>query len=144
MAHCEKTFPLCFGGARLDGSSATLDGHGERVHDHFSGQSSFATNALANERNGVKVSSNVPLKRPGPLGRGFQAGTGTAMNALTVRPGTSFASFGADAAGCSAIMAARAVGATTIVAIDIVPSLLEMAKDLGAPHAINFALPRFP
>jgi aryl-alcohol dehydrogenase len=36
-AHCEKTFPLCFGGARLDGSTATLDSHGEKVHDHFSG-----------------------------------------------------------------------------------------------------------
>jgi PAS domain S-box-containing protein len=54
MAHCEKTFPLCFGGARLDGSTATLDGHGEKVHDHFFGQSSFATYALANERNEVE------------------------------------------------------------------------------------------
>jgi threonine dehydrogenase-like Zn-dependent dehydrogenase len=25
IAHCEKTFPLSFGGARLDGSTATLD-----------------------------------------------------------------------------------------------------------------------
>src|SRR5258708_31562243 len=59
------------------------------------------------------------------------------MNALSVRPGTSFASFGVGAVGCSAIMAARAVGATTIVAIDIVPSRLEMAKELGATHVIN-------
>jgi aryl-alcohol dehydrogenase len=57
MAHCDKTFPLCFGGSRLDGSTATLDGQGEKVHDHFFGQSSFATYALANERNVVKVSS---------------------------------------------------------------------------------------
>jgi len=55
IAHCEKTFPLSFGGARLDGSTATLDGHGEKVHDHFFGQSSFGTYALANERNVVKV-----------------------------------------------------------------------------------------
>jgi Zn-dependent alcohol dehydrogenase len=34
-------------------------------------------------------------------------------------------------------MAAQAVGATTIVAIDIVPSRLEMAKELGATHVIN-------
>jgi aryl-alcohol dehydrogenase len=59
------------------------------------------------------------------------------MNALNVRPGTSFACFGAGAAGCSAIMAARVVGATTIVAIDIVPSRLGMAEELGATHAIN-------
>jgi threonine dehydrogenase-like Zn-dependent dehydrogenase len=40
-------------------------------------------------------------------------------------------------------MAARAVGATTIVAIDIVPSRLEMAKELGATHVINTQLERF-
>jgi aryl-alcohol dehydrogenase len=137
MAHCEKTFPLSFGGTRLDGSTATVDGQGEKVHDHFFGQSSFATYALANERNVVKVSRDVPLERLGPLGCGIQTGAGAVMNALNVRPGTSFASFGAGAVGCSAIMAARVVGATTIVAIDIVPSRLEMAKELGATHAIN-------
>ena len=85
----------------------------------------------------VKVGSDVPLERLGPLGCGIQTGAGAVMNALNVRPGTSFASFGAGAVGCSAIMAARAVGATTIVAIDIVPSRLEMTKELGATHAIN-------
>jgi aryl-alcohol dehydrogenase len=126
IAHCEKTFPLSFGGARLDGSTATLDAQGEKVHDHFFAQSSFATYALATERNVVKVSSDVPLERLGPLGCGIQTGAGAVMNALNVRPGTSFASFGAGAVGCSSIMAARAVGATTIVAIDIAPSRLEM------------------
>jgi aryl-alcohol dehydrogenase len=125
------------GGTRLDGSTATLDGQGEKVHDRFFGQSSFATYALANERNVVKVSRDVPLERLGPLGCGIQTGAGAVMNALNVRPGTSFASFGVGAVGCSAIMAARAVGATTIVAIDLVSSRLEMAKELGATHVIN-------
>jgi aryl-alcohol dehydrogenase len=137
IAHCERTFPLSFGGARLDGSTATLDAQGGKVHDHFFGQSSFATYAVAYERNVVKVSSDVPLERLGPLGCGIQTGAGAVMNALNVRPGTSFAVFGAGAVGCSAIMAARAVGATTIVAIDIVTSRLELAKKLGATHAIN-------
>jgi len=137
MAHCAKAFPLCFGGARLDGSTATLDDHGEKVHDHFFGQSSFATYALANERNVVKVSSDVPIERLGPLGCSIRPEPVRVMNALNMRLGTSFASFGAGAVGCSAIMAAQAVGATTIVAIDIVPSRLELAKELGATHAIN-------
>jgi aryl-alcohol dehydrogenase len=137
IAHCEKTFPLSFGGARLDGSTATLDAQGEKVHDHFFAQSSFGTYALANEGNVVKVRSDAPLERLGPLGCGIQTGAGAVMNALKVAPGTTFACFGAGAVGCSSIMAARAVGATTIVAIDIVPSRLEMAKELGATHAIN-------
>src|ERR1700724_3833008 len=137
MAHCEKTFPLCFGGARLDGSTATVDAQGEKVHDHFFAQSSFGTYALAHEGNVVKVRSDAPLERLGPLGCGIQTGAGAVMNALKVAPGTTFASFGAGAVGCSSIMAARAVGATTIVAIDIVPSRLEMAEELGATHVIN-------
>ncbi len=103
----------------------------------FSDNRRLRHTALANERNVVKVSSDVPLERLGPLGCGIQTGAGAVMNALNVRPGTSFASFGAGAVGCSAIMAARAVGATTIIAIDIVPSRLEMAKELGATHTIN-------
>lgn len=137
MAYCEKLFPLCFGGSRLDGSTATVDDRGEKVHDRYFGQSSFATHALANERNVVKVNGDVPLERLGPLGCGIQTGAGAVMNALKVRPGTSFACFGAGAVGCSAIMAARAVGATTIIAIDLVPSRLEMAKELDATHVIN-------
>ena len=90
IAHCEKTFPLSFGGARLDGSTATLDAQGGKVHDHFFAQSSFATYALANERNVVKVSSEVPLERLGPLGCGIQTGAGAVMNALSVRPGYKF------------------------------------------------------
>ena len=82
--------------------------------------------------------SDVPLlERLGPLpAAGIQTGAGAVMNALNVRPGTSFASFGAGAVGCSAIMAARAVGATTIVAIDICASRLEMAKELGATYML--------
>lgn len=34
-------------------------------------------------------------------------------------------------------MAARVVGATTIIAVDVVPSRLELAKELGATHVVN-------
>jgi aryl-alcohol dehydrogenase len=80
IAHCEKTFPLSFGGARLDGSTATLDAQGGKVHDHFFAQSSFGTYALANEGNVVKVRSDAPLERLGPLGCGIQTGAGAVMN----------------------------------------------------------------
>src|SRR6202047_4650964 len=62
------------------------------------------------------------------------------MTSLPPRKRFSLTSAGTKIPGqvsCSAIMAARAVGATTIIAIDIVPSRLEMAKELGATHTIN-------
>ena len=40
--YCDLAMPLCFGGRRLDGSTAFRCGE-DAVHSHFFGQSSFAT-----------------------------------------------------------------------------------------------------
>jgi aryl-alcohol dehydrogenase len=121
--YCENTYALSFGGARLDGSMATRDAEGKPVHDHFFGQSSFGTLALANERNVVKVPEDAPLELLGPLGCGIQTGAGSVMNALKVGAGTSFVVFGAGAVGLAAVMAASAVGATTVANKTPWPSL---------------------
>lgn len=136
LTYCANFYPLNFGGAREDGSTATHDKQGS-VHDHFFGQSSFGAYALAHERNVVKVPANAPLELLGPLGCGIQTGAGAVMNALKVRPGSSFAAFGGGAVGLSAVMAARVAGATTIIAADVVPARLALAKELGATHTVN-------
>ena len=136
LTYCANFYPLNFGGAREDGSTATHDKQGA-VHDHFFGQSSFGTFALAHERNVIKVPTTAPLELLGPLGCGIQTGAGAVMNALKVRPGSSFAAFGGGAVGLSAVMAARVAGATTIIAADVVPSRLALAKELGATHTVN-------
>jgi len=46
---------------------------------------------------------------------------------------------GAGAVGLSAVMAARVAGATTIIAVDVVPARLDLARELGATHAFNGA-----
>jgi aryl-alcohol dehydrogenase len=136
LTYCANFYPLNFGGAREDGSTATHDKQGA-VHDHFFGQSSFGTYAVAHERNVVKLPGNAPLELLGPLGCGIQTGAGAVMNALKVRPGSSFATFGGGAVGLSAVMAARVAGAATIITADVVPSRLALAKELGATHTIN-------
>ena len=135
-AYCERQFALNFGCARQDGSNSAHDRDG-LVHDHFFGQSSFASHALANERNVVKVPKSLPLALLGPLGCGLQTGAGAVMNSMKVGAGESFAAFGAGSVGLAAVMAARVVGATTIVAVDVVPARLRMAKRLGATHVID-------
>lgn len=135
--HCDDFFALNFGGCRKDGSTAVTEPGGTQIHDHFFGQSSFATHAIAHERNLVKVDRQAPLELLGPLGCGIQTGAGAVMNSLGVGAGQSFAAFGAGAVGLSAVMAARAVGATTIIAVDVQPSRLELAKACGATHVVN-------
>lgn len=136
-SYCKEFYPRNFGGSDMDGNNAIQDADGNPLNDHFFTQSSFATYALSLESNTIKVSKDAPIELLGPLGCGIQTGAGAVINSLKVRPGTSFVTFGAGAVGLSAVLAAQVAGATTIIAVDVVPSRLEFAKELGATHVIN-------
>ncbi|WP_404406636.1 NAD(P)-dependent alcohol dehydrogenase [Pelagibacterium halotolerans] len=136
ITYCHEFFPRNFFATRADGSTA-LSVDGEAIHSNFFGQSSFATHALCHEVNVVKVPHDVPLDLLGPLACGIQTGAGAVMNALKVSAGKSFVVFGAGSVGLSALMAARVVGATTIIAVDMNDARLATARELGATHTIN-------
>jgi len=136
--YCLNFFQYNFHGARPDGTT-TLRRGDQVVHGSFLGQSSFADHALAAERNVVKVREDVPLELLGPLGCGVMTGAGAVMNVLRPRPGASIAVFGVGPVGMSAILGAVVVGCTTIIAVDINPERLKMAKELGATHTVNAA-----
>ncbi len=135
-SYCHEFFPRNFFAVRPDGTSA-LGRDGDTVHGNFFGQSSFATHALCHETNVVKVSRDLPLELLGPLACGIQTGAGAVMNALKVSVGRSLVVFGTGSVGLSAVMAAKVVGATTIVAVDMNDDRLAMARELGATHSIN-------
>jgi aryl-alcohol dehydrogenase len=136
MVHCEKFLGLNMAPDRLDGSSALSNGGG-LIHGHFFGQSSFASHAIASERNAIKVTKDVPLEILGPLGCGVQTGAGTVLNALQPEEGSSIAIFAAGSVGLSALMAAVVAGCSTIVAVDLNPERLALARELGATHTID-------
>lgn len=132
---CKNNFALNFGGVMSDGTKR-LSQDGKEVSNFF-GQSSFAAYAVANERNVVNVDKSIDLTILGPLGCGFQTGAGTVLNSLKPKFGTSIVIFGAGAVGSAAIMAAKIAGCQKIIAVDIVPEKLELAKEIGATHTIN-------
>ncbi len=134
--YCHDFFGYNFSGARPDGTTPLSKGN-ERIHGNFFGQSSFATRALCHQANVVKVRADVPLEGLAPLGYGVQTGAGAIVNVLKPGPGQSLAVFGTGSVGLSAIMAARLIGANTIIAVDLVDSRLALARELGATHAIN-------
>jgi aryl-alcohol dehydrogenase len=135
-SYCYEMLPRNFGGLRMDGSSA-LELDGERLYGHFFGQSSFAEYSIASERTAVKVAKDVPLPILGPLGCGVITGAGAVLYALGVRAGDTIAVFGTGGVGLSAVMAARLVGAGRIIAIDLVPQRLALARELGATDVID-------
>jgi aryl-alcohol dehydrogenase len=134
--YCLDLYNQNFGGSRAD-KSTSLRKDGQAVHSHFFHQSSFATHALASERNVVKVREDVPLELLGPLGCGIQTGAGGVLNSLHPIAGTSIAVFGTGSVGMSAIMAARVAGCATIIGVDVKPNRLELARELGATHTID-------
>ena len=136
-SYCLDLQALAFGGARPDGSTAFSAEDGSAVSSHFFGQSSFATVTNVAERSVVKISKDVPLEIMGPLGCGIQTGAGAVLNVLKPEAGSSIVIFGTGAVGMSALLAAVIANCTTIIAVDIVPSRLERAKELGATHTIN-------
>lgn len=133
--YCDQAMPRCFGGQRMDGSTALCAGD-ETIHSHFFGQSSFASHAIAPDRTAVKVDKDLPLEKLGPLGCGVITGAGSVIEALKVGYGDTIAIFGVGGVGLSAVMAANLVGARRIVAVDLNEDRLELARELGATDTI--------
>lgn len=134
--YCREAMPRNFGGARPDGSSP-LSKDGETIHGAFFGQSSFATHAVCDAAQVIKAPADLSLEVLAPLGCGVQTGAGAVLNSLRLAEGQTIAVFGAGSVGLSAVMAARVAGASRIVAVDVNPARLELARELGATDVID-------
>ncbi|MBF7096845.1 NAD(P)-dependent alcohol dehydrogenase [Alkalibacter mobilis] len=134
-SQCVEAFKTSFLGVYED-NTKRLKKDGEEISTFFA-QSSFATYAIADERNAIKIDDEVDLELMGPLGCGIQTGAGTVMNKLKPGPGTSIVIFGCGAVGLSGVMAAKIMGCSNIIGVDAVDERLDLAKELGATHVIN-------
>lgn len=135
-AYCHQFHPLNVFGARADGSRTLR--HGDNlVSGSFFGQSSFASHALASERNVVKVHPKMPLEIAGILGCGVQTGAGAVMRSLDCKPGKTLLVTGGGSVGLSAVMAARARGLSRILLSESHPGRRALALELGATDVID-------
>jgi aryl-alcohol dehydrogenase len=139
--YCELLGPAVASGRRFigpqAGTSAYTRADGSSLSGHFFGQSSFATYSLANANALVPVDKDVPLELVGVLACGITTGAGAVLNTARPQAGESLVVYGAGAVGLAAVMAARNTPATTIIAIDLHDSRLELATRYGATHVIN-------
>lgn len=137
--YCYDFFKYNWHGKRPDESS-TITMNDEHMNASFFGQSSFATYAVANERNIAKVpdsAADIPLERFAPIGCGLMTGAGAVLRSMKVKAGMSFAVFGSGTVGMAAIMAAKIAGADPIIAVDVNDERLALTKELGATHTFN-------
>jgi aryl-alcohol dehydrogenase len=136
-SYCHRFFEHNFAASRPADASTAISRGGEEIHSHFFGQSSFATLAVARERNVVGIESAIPLDVAAPFGCGLQTGAGAVLNTLAVPAGASLVVFGTGAVGIAAILAGAIAGAAPIIGVDRVAARLELARELGATHTIN-------
>ncbi len=136
-AYCATFFPRNLTGLGVDGTSPVRGADGEPIASRWFGQSSFATHSVVAARDVVTVDPSLPLELLGPLGCGIQTGAGSVLMALRVAAGTGIVVFGTGGVGLSAVMAAQVAGAATIVAVDLNPARLELARELGATHTFD-------
>ncbi len=137
--NCEQFNDLNFALTRADGSYKAARAGGP-VGASFFGQSSFGTHGLVAARDLAKVPEWVEADDEyllGPLGCGVQTGAGAILNALRPGPTDSIVIAGTGAVGLSGLMAAVAAGVGTIIAVDVVPARLELARELGATHTVD-------
>ncbi|KAF0957157.1 NAD(P)-dependent alcohol dehydrogenase [Rhodococcus sp. T7] len=134
-AYCSRFTEENYIGTRPDGSTLMSDEQGV-VHSHFFGQSSFATHAIANERNVVKVDPEL-VELVGPLGCGLQTGAGAIMRSMACRPGSSLMILGAGPVGLAAVMGAVIQGCAEIIVVEPHATRRDLALELGATRVLD-------
>ncbi len=85
----------------------------------------------------TKISiENLPFECAAIIGCGVMTGYGSVVNAGKVESGSSVVVLGTGGVGLSVIQGAKISKAAKIIAIDINPNRLEMAKKFGATHCL--------
>ena len=110
------------------------------VSDGFAMSKSVFTWAdvtLADQQFVVKLDPNAPMDLASILGCAVMTGAGAVLNSAAVQAGDSVAIFGAGGVGLCAVAAARVVGASPIIAVDLDDEKLDFARKFGATHTIN-------
>ncbi|HRW37289.1 MAG: Zn-dependent alcohol dehydrogenase [Acidimicrobiales bacterium] len=131
---CEKSAAQAAAGL-LDGTTRLTSG-GAPLHQ-MACLGTFGPYAIVPEISMVKIPDDVPLDVAALIGCGVLTGVGAALNTASIQAGDTVAVIGCGGVGLNVIQGAKIAGATTIIAIDMVASKLEMAKEFGATHTID-------
>ncbi len=134
---CSTAWPAMATGGLLDGTTR-LSRDGEPVF-HYSFLSTFAEACVVPERCCVPIPGDVPFEIAGLVGCAVTTGVGAVWRTAGVRPGDRVAVIGCGGVGLSALMAAVAVGAEPVVAVDATVAKLAVARTSAQPPGLLWA-----
>jgi Zn-dependent alcohol dehydrogenase len=122
-------------GTMADGTVRFHKG-GKRVH-HYIATSSFAELSVVPAQTAIPVDPSLPLIELSLMGCAAATGVGAVFNTARVRPGDTVAVVGCGGVGLNCVQGAAIANAGAIIAVDTEPRKLELARSLGATHAVN-------
>jgi alcohol dehydrogenase len=130
---------LCEPGAAANTAGTLLAGDRRwrgGFHHHL-GVSAFAEHIVVSAQSAVRVDDDLPYEIAALFGCAVLTGVGAATNSAQITADDRVAVFGLGGVGLAALLGAVLSGAGTVVAIDVVPEKLELARDLGATHVVK-------
>jgi S-(hydroxymethyl)glutathione dehydrogenase/alcohol dehydrogenase len=108
---------------------------GEHIFPSF-GIATMATHTLVTEPAVVKIDVPIPFPSAAILGCGVMTGFGSVTNAAKVQEGSTVVVLGTGGVGLSVVQGAVHARARMIIAVDVNPKRLELAKQFGATHTL--------
>ncbi len=129
---------LCGPGGEANASGSLLGGYkrlrapGGGVVNHHLGCAAFSEYTVASRRSMVKIDRSLPFDEAALFGCAVMTGAGAVLNTAKCEAGARIAVVGLGGVGFSSLLAARSIGARDLVAIDMLESKLQLARDLGA------------
>jgi S-(hydroxymethyl)glutathione dehydrogenase/alcohol dehydrogenase len=130
---CERRAPRP--GTLPDGTTA-LRWRGDTLY-RFGTVASHAEYTTIPESSAVPIRSDAPLETVALIGCSVMTGVGSVLNTAQVPAGATMAVFGTGGIGLNVVQGGALVGASQIIAVDVLPNKLAYAKQLGATHLVD-------
>ena len=145
VENCGRCHYCIAGHAHLcDAMMASMMSGGELVFEkngtqiaRMAGVASFSERTVVRGNAAIKIPDDVPLDRACLVGCGVMTGVGAVVNTAKVKPGDTVAVYGCGGVGLNVIQGAALSGASRIIAVDLAPAKLELARTFGATDLVN-------
>jgi len=122
-------------GSGADVPGTVYDWNGKKVN--AGGITTFATYCVISENRLTLVPEGLSLRLAALVGCAVPTGAGVVFNTAQPKAGQSVAVFGVGGIGSCAVAAAALAGAVPVIAVDVNPDKLALARRLGATHTID-------
>ena len=121
-------------GSGADVASTVYQWGDKRVN--AGGVTTFSRQSVISENRLTVIPNNISMEAAALIGCAVPTGMGAVLNTAKPRPGQSIAIFGTGGIGLCAVAGAAISGCAPVIAVDINPEKLKVAKKMGATHCI--------